>query len=101
MFLAELLFENPGVTPANLINFFFYSVVLRASRIILMHYSDTRTHHHNINPSFTTKSNPVADALRTKKTKCTEAGTNAGSLQMMDSKRATLTIWLLCPNLID
>ena len=64
---------------------FFYSVVLRASRITLMHYFDTRTHHHNISPSFTTKRNPVSDALRTQKTKCTKAGANPGSVMMPDS----------------
>ena len=75
----------------------FYSVVLRASRITLMHYFDTRTHHHNITPNFITKSNPVSDTLKTKKTKCTEAGANPGSLQMPDSKRATgITRLLRC-----
>ena len=48
-------------------------------------------------PSFTTKSNSVSDALRTKKTKCTEAGANPGSLQIPDPKRATVTIRLRCP----
>ena len=36
----------------NFIKFFFYSVVLQASRITLMHYFDTHTHHHNITSQF-------------------------------------------------
>ena len=49
-----------------------------------------------LRPSFTTKSNPFSGALRTKKTKCTVAGANPGSLQMQDSKRATVTVRLRC-----
>ena len=49
-----------------------------------------------LRPSFTTKSNPISDALRTQKTKCPEVGSNPGPLQMPDSKPATVTIKLLC-----
>ena len=49
----------------------------------LLHYNDTRTHHYScITSQYHYQKQPSLDALRTRKTKCTELNANPGSLQI-------------------
>ena len=51
---AKISSKHANIREVILINaiYFFYSVVLRASRITLMHYFDIRTNHYNITSQF-------------------------------------------------